>query len=604
MLPTFKDEKALVSFVITQSLPEWQRKLYKKNAEAIQVHSQGHIFSKVDTLFPNEQEGSKKHRILAFESVTEASFGRAANNVSRIFKNSSYTFEASDKTIEVANSHTFCEQNFFNWFLDEWVAWALKEDSNARIAVYPPEYVKEGHPYVQFVSSDLIKKIDPDYCIFISETESIVDYQLKDVHIHSEGFYDQEINGINFKKVAEKTFTPRLETEIKRPVYHAFFKGVGFYRIEQLESNNDKKYSIDFYPFAVDFLPVTDAGGEKNKQKVNKSFLNPFVSFGNLALLQHSQHTAVNFMYSFPRMSEIETDCDAEGCQDGRITCESSSDLMNFPLGWKPCSACNGTGKRVNQTPYKVYRKRFDTQGVEGDSKYLEIPDVQFYTPDVGILDYSKEEWKNYLEMAERAVYLSQKVKTGNVESAASKDIDRDDLYAFLGRVAQSYFSKLRFCLQSFENYNNASPMAVSIQIPYSFAILTEGEAFLALKDILLSTVPVPMKANQVESFINKFVSQSSPIRKFIDVLKIVDKLLYYSNSEILGFKMQNIISPDQYSIHVFAFPVLQELYFMDKTLFLQDTNVIIAKVQKGLELYKPPAPEPDLKTKLIGNNV
>lgn len=596
----FKDEKALVSFVANSKLPEWQVSLFKKNAEAVQVHSQGQLFYKINALFPNENPESQKHRVLSFESITEPSFGRAANNVNRIFKNSSYTCEASEKTIEIANGHTFEEQNFFNWFLDEWVKWALKEDPNSRIVVYPPEYVKKGNAQVVFVSSCHVRYMDADTVVFISEAESEVRHDLKETKVYSEKFYDQSINSWNSRQASENTFAPKVETTIVRPVYHAFFKGVGFYRIEQLKSTSGQEYDVEFFPWKADFLPVTDAGGEKSKNKVNKSFLSPFVPFGNLALLQHSQHTAVNFTFSFPRMSEIQSECDAEGCDKGRIECVHSDDLNKYPSGWKPCRACNGTGKRANQTPYKTYIKKYDPNGMEGDNKHLEVPEVQFYTPDTAILDYSKQEWKDYLEQAEEAVYIQKKVMTGNVEAAKSKEIDRDDLYSFLTRVAQVYFSKLRFCLQCFENYNVGKPMQVSVQIPYSFAILTEGEAFAALKDILASSVPIMIKASQVESFINKFVSQSSPIRKFVDVLKIVDPLLYYSNQEIMGFRLGNVITEEQYSNHIFSFPVLQQLYFEDNNLFLQDTKVIIKKVQEGLIAYKPPPPV-DLKTKFLG---
>lgn len=595
----FKDEEALVTFVIAAQLPDWQKKLFKKNADAIQVHSQGQLFYKIDRLFPNENPDSKQHRVLAFESVTEASFGRAANNVNRIFKNSSYTCEASDKTIEIANAHTFEDQNFFNWFLDQWVKWSLKEDSNARVVAYPPEYVKKGNDQIVFISSDLLRMIKDDTVIFVSETESDVNYNLTESRITREPFYDKTIDSLNFREATENTFTPKIEKTIARYVYHAFFKGVGFYRIEQLNKNSQKEWDVEFYPFNQDFLPICDVGGEKNNNKVNKSFLNPFVSFGNLALLQHSQHTAVNFTFSFPRMSEIQSECNADGCTAGTVECRVSPE---HPDGRMDCLKCNGTGYLVNQTPYKTYIKRYDPSAAAGENEHLKVPDVQYYTPDTGILDYSKGEWKDYLDMAEKAVYIQQKVMTGNVEAAKSKEIDRDDLYSFLTRVAQVYFQKLRFFLQCFENFNVASPVTVSVEIPYSFAILTEGEAFAALKDILLSSVPVALKANQVESFINKFVSQSSPIRKFFDVLKIVDPLLYYSPLEVTNFQLGSIITPEQYSTHVFAFYVLNKLYFEDKTIFLQDTNIIIAKVNVELKQYIPKKTV-DLKTQLLLQN-
>lgn len=591
----FKSEQELVSFVIGSKLPEWQRKLFKQYAEAVQVHSQGEIFYKLDTLFPNEHEASKTQRILSFESVTEASFGRAANNVNRIFKNSSYTVEASEVTIQEANEHKYDGVNLYSWFLEEWVKYALKQDANARIVIYPPEYVaKYGRPEICFIESCYIKHLSDDAVMFISEEESLIDYQLKPMSVCSEVFYDQSINQTNVREAQNRTYTPRMESVIKKYVYHAFFKGVGFYKIEQTGVGGE--YDFEFFPFDQDFLPCIDAGGEKGKNNINKSFLHPFVPFGNLALLQHSQHTAVNFTFSFPRMSEIVGPCEAVGCQDGFINCETPEDLAAFGEK-KRCKNCRN-GWTTNQTPYKVYQKHYDPQMTD-DAKYLEVDDVKYYTPDVSILDYSKNEWKNYLDMAETAVYIQQRVATGGVESAKSKEIDRDDMYSFLYRVGKCYFQRLRFVLQAKENYLVSNPTQVSVETPYSYAILSEGEAFDALKDILASTVPIMLKASQVESFINKFVSMSSPIRKFLDVLKVVDPLLYYTNQEIVAFKSGTIVTVPQYSTHVFAYPTLQNMYADDPNIFLQDTKVIAAKLTEALKVFLP-EPVKDLKTTIL----
>lgn len=592
----FKDDNELISFVKKAQIPDWQRKLFERNADAIQVHSQGHIFQKIMTLFPNEQEESKEHRVLAFESVTEASFGRAANNVSRIFKNSSYTVDASEKTIELVSSPIYEGQNFFTWFLENWVRWSLKEDANSRIVIFPKEYVDKGNPQCEFIASCHLKYLSDDTVVYVSERESEVKYELKETYIEQHAYHDQTIGAMNLIDIQRNTYTPKVIATVVRPVYHVFSEGK-FYRVEQLSKSGE--YQVEEYDYSGEGLPVIDAGGDTGKNKVNKSFLHPFVPFGNLALLQHSQHTAVNFTFSFPRMSEIQTPCEDPHCEAGFISCETEADLQQFPSGRKPCLRCGGTGFTKNQTPYKIYAKKFDPQGMAEEQKHLSIPEVQFYTPDTKILEYSKAEWKEYLEMAETAVYIQQRVKTGNVQAAKSKEIDRDDLYSFLTRVGQVYFSRLRFALQWIENSLTKSPARVSVGVPYSYAILDEGDAFNALNGILTSTVPVMMKANQVESFINKFVSQNSPIRKFIDVLKIVDLLLYYSTADITAFKLSGVVNEEQYANHVFAYPVLQRMYSENKNLFLQDTSAIVSALQKELAAFKP-APVQSIKDKFI----
>lgn len=67
----FNDVKELVKFATQESLKDWQKKLYKKYRNELQVHSKGEIFYKIDRLFPNEQLESKLHRVLAFEPITK-----------------------------------------------------------------------------------------------------------------------------------------------------------------------------------------------------------------------------------------------------------------------------------------------------------------------------------------------------------------------------------------------------------------------------------------------------------------------------------------------------------------------------------------------------
>src|SRR5690606_23191555 len=208
----FPSEKDLVSFVIGCKLPEWQRKLFKRYSDSIQVHSQGQIFYKLDTLFPNEHPESKKHRILAFESVTEASFGRAANNVNRIFKNSSFSVEASEAVTKYSTEDNFDGMNFYSWFLDQWVKMALKQETNASIVVYYPEYVKNtGRNAVVFVESEYLRHLTDDVVVFVSEEESNIEYNNEEMKVYAERFYDQSINKLNFRTASENTYTPKLE---------------------------------------------------------------------------------------------------------------------------------------------------------------------------------------------------------------------------------------------------------------------------------------------------------------------------------------------------------------------------------------------------------
>lgn len=588
----FADVDALVSFAVKASLPKWQKELYKKYRRDIQVHSKGELFYKIDRLFPNEQPDSKWHRLLSFEPITRASFWKGVNNIIEIFQNSSYTAEASEETVNYITKHNWDNKNLFSFFLDEWTRMALSEDANGLIVVYPPEYLKDypETPAVSFIGSEHIERNKKDIVIFISEFESEKDYTLETTKISAESFFDPKINMPNVRLSEENTFSKTLEIKVTRKVLHVFTNGVGgvadgMYRLEQ-DAKDPQIYNWKFYKSVKPFIPVTEVGGVRGERKeINESFFQGCVPMGNLALLQHSQHTAVNFIFAFPRMSEIATPCDNPDCNFGYEVCEKND---HFPDGKKPCPKCHGLGETSNQTPYKVYLKKVDPAQSKEEAAYINADDVKFYTPEVAILNYSKDEWKGYLEEMERALFIQQIIKTGNVESYKSKEVDLKDKYSFLKRIAKVFYEKMRFVVQCYENNLTRVANEVAINTPFSFAIVSEAEAFEALNNILQSNAPIVVKANQVEMFINKFISQSSPIRKAYNVLKLVDKLLFYPLTEIQAMKSNNVITPDQWAIHAFAYPVLIEMYNLDPQLFSIDIDKVAEKLLTELEKYKP----------------
>lgn len=594
----FTDVNAVVSFAVSAKLPDWQTKLFKKYREEVQVHSKGQLFYKIDRLFPNEHPWSKEHRILAFEPVTKGSFNKGLTNIMRIFSNSSYTCEASEETMQLITKPTFDNKNLFSYFLEQWSINALANDPNSLIVVYPPDFIKDkSFDQVLFVKSDNIVYYDDTTFIFKSEEESEVKYELESVvAVQNEYFFDASIGRTNIREAISNSYNETLSTTFLRTTYHAF-SGNKFYRIEQ-DKNNSSLYNTTTYTLPGKIPPVSFAGGVRAQNGVFESFMSPFVHFGNLALLQHSQHTAVNFVFSFPRMSEIQSECENPECYDGWVECAISD---KYPEGKMPCSQCHGTGYAAVQSPYKTYVKKQNAVGPEQDNRTtLEAPSVQFYTPDTGILDYSKNEWRDYLEMAEMAIFIQQKVDTGNVESAKKAELNLNEFYAFLRRIAQSFYNGLRFVIQCEENYSVKSPAQVTVNIPFSFAILSEDEAFDALNKILTSPAPAIIKGNQVEAFILKFVSQSSPVKKAYNVLKLVDLLLLKNDNEINLLKSNNIITAEQWSIHTFAYPVLMNMYQEDENLFEQDADVIAEQLKTELVNYNPKAPQVvDLKTQL-----
>jgi hypothetical protein len=569
----FTSDEQIVSFATKTKPPDWQTKLFTNYRQEVQIHYKGKLFYKLDRLFPNEDDMSKGNRIISFEPVTRGSFRKGISNIMRIFINSSFTAQASDKTLKEITQPVYDDKNLFSYFLDKWVNIALGNDPNSLIVIYPKDYAeKNGIEQIGFVASENIIYFDNETFIFRCLEESEVKHEIKQTYLcQIKKFYDKSIHSYNFidqeqyRQVVDNSYTQEIETKFTRTIYHVFSQNK-FYRLEQ-DKTDTSIYQIDEYTLE-NFTdpPVRFVGGLKGEMGLYESFLSAFVPFGNLALIQHSQHTAVNSIFSFPRLSEVQTPCDNPACKGGKIACD------DCPEGEDTCPYCNGTGFRAIQSPYKTYVQQYDPSGLQ-DNAVATMDMVRYYTPPEGVLTYSKNEWKGYLEMAEMAIYVQQKVQTGNVQSAESKTIDLDELYSFLLLVSKTFYNNLRFVIQCEENYLNSSPIDVSVEIPFSFAIISESDAFEALNTILSSAAPDIIKGNQVENFILKFISQTSPVRLAYEVLRLVDVLLLKTDNEINLLKSNNIVTSDQWATHTFAYPVLLQMYMVDRSLF-DDNNI------------------------------
>lgn len=572
---------AVITFAVSQKLPEWQADYFKKIADAIQVHTRGFLFEKVNTLYPNEHPRSKEHCLSSYEPITTASIWKGINNISRIFSNSSYSVKTGEQSDEYVRSQIFDRNNLFSYFHSEWAKWAIAYDPNSLMIAYPPDYAEEKkiNP-LQFICYNYRLFLDDDMCIFLSERESEKTYAFSGRFYTRDVFFDPEINGPNMLTTSRRSYNPKLDVKITRKVLHVFTKD--YFMILTEQDGGTWGFERRPYGKTLDTLPCFITGGVEIEYGIYNTFVYPFVPYGNLALIQHRQHTAVNLTFSFPRMSEVETVCGE--CTLGWVKCPVDE---AHPDGRMHCTHCNGTGYTTNQSPYKTYKRRIDPNSVDNNAA-ADFDDVKYYTPDVAILDYSKEEWKNYLEMGEEAIFIQQRIETGNIPSAKSKEIDRDQQYAWLCNISHSLYGGIRNAVQAFENYLSASPVEVTVEEPYSFAILTEEEAFTALNDIINSKAPIFLKAQHVENFTSKFVSKTSPVVKALDILKEVDPFLYYSQEDMETFKANNAISTEQWQYHILSYPMLMQMYVKNKNLFDEERETIVTQLETAVKAAIP----------------
>lgn len=575
----------IVKLIQEAKMPDWWTSYAGQLAYNLQVHTKGLMFDKITGLYPNEHPDSQRHCINSYESITKGSIWKAINNIIRVFNNSSYNIQISDKTKAVIEEYQNSEGSLFSQFLEDWIKNAVANDPNGICVTYPPEYSDDLYRYVCY--KDLITVRD-EIIVFKSEVESEKKYEYDDAEYGKEIFIDYEYakeGQPNVRHTTTRTFNRRLKVTYLNTVYHAFTKTYFIRFYKDKPSDTEFKYEYHYYTKESETLPYFENGGVEIENNLYESFVQPFIPFGNLALMSHRNHRAVDLMFSYPKMSEVQQACDT--CNSaGTETCADYTGV---------CRTCKGSKYVTIQSPYKTYRKVQDS--FDTDGKVFSTPSVEYYSPDTGILNYSKQQWKDYLMEAEVSVFVQQKTDTGNTEAAKSKELDREELYAWLSNISKVFYNNLQMFLQYLENYVNPNPIEVSVIQPYSFAILTESEAFEALNTMLASSAPVILKASQIDNFVSKFISESSPVKRALEILKQYDLLLYYSDDTVSNLKGNNFVSSKMCQQHTLAYPVLIQMYEMDKTLFDLEDEAIIKKLSVEIDKYDLTK---DLKTTII----
>ncbi len=535
---------------------------YKKNREELCVHTQGRLFDKVWKVFSNEEPESQKYVLDTYENITKGSIWRGIDNLSRIFNNTGFDITGDNKTIELLT-----ESGFFRTYVNDFINISTAYDPNS-VQVWMLE--EDGKTWEsKFISTEFIKIINKDEICFI----------------------DLEHSEYTIEKKAKKVGSITNYYNDTKNIRASYFEGVEYVfgdKIKYIYINKDQYITIDAdkdkaTASIINFgkklkSPYTYTGVEKITEGVYHSAVAGFIPFGNHSLIQHRTFRSVEALFGYPRMSEVELPC--EHCVRGEETCDPCDE---FPDGTRPCRTCGGSGNISMQSPFKIYKRKLFPDVPELNAN---IKPVEFFTPDIGILNYNAEAWKKSLQMAEDAIYIQQRVETGNVESAKSREKQLESMYAWLGRISSVIYDNIQDAIDNFSAISNTG--SVSVNKPLSFAIMNELEAFDYLNSIVATDAPVFIKTVHTENFLNKYISRTSPVIKIVDILKRVDLFVFYSIKDLQTLSDSGVINDTDWRTHSYAYPILMQLYTREPDLFDKDYAAIEARLMLEINKKQP----------------
>lgn len=547
--------KALVDRVRNGGYESYLDYYFKKIKDELCVHTQGKLFDKVIKVFQNEEPESSKFVLDTYESVTKGSIWRGIDNLSRIFNNTGFDLTGDQDTI-----NKLSESNFFSDYVNDFINISTAIDPNS-VQVW----IKDEKDWrSKFIRTDFIRIINDKEIAFILEDESDYTLRVKANKLGGYSTYQPE------SKLIRNSYYEGVEYVWGEKITYIYINNNQYIKI--VTEKNNAEIFIENFKNVLPY-PYTHTGVEKIEKGVYHSAVAGFIPFGNHALIQHRTYRSVEAIFGYPRMSEVELPC--EHCVRGQESCDPCEE---FPEGVRPCKTCHGSGYVSLQSPFKIYKRKLFPEAPELNAN---VKPVEFFTPDIAILQYNSTAWKETLQMGEDAIYIQQRVETGNVESAKSREKQLESMYAWLGRISGMIYSNLQDALNNYSLITGSG--FVTVNKPISYAIMNELEAFEYLNAIVNADAPVFIKTTHIENFLNKYVSRTSPVIKIVDILKRVDPFVFYTNKDLETMSNSGVINDKDWRIHSYAFPLLMQMYTKEPQLFEESYETIEKKLMQML---------------------
>lgn len=521
-------------------IEDWKVEFWAKIASNLQVHTMGNFFMKSVTLYEQEPKEGKEYNVKSYEPITKGSINKGLLDLSRIFSTTS-----SNITISLKDTSNL--KNVLQQYVDKFVDIGQAKDPNSKAVV------QDGK--IKVIESVDILYLDKNSIIYIDRENS--DYILiKKDNLILKGYCgDTKIESFNYE------FIPSYNGK-KTIVVQNQFQTISIVR----------KDGNDYYDTIIEgrvrdlkVAPYVHLGVKEVMEGVFESAVSPFIPFGNMALLNHKTQRQVEALFGYPSMTEIESPCQEPSCVNGKNLCSDEEQAANGGQMYKNCTTCNGTGNVSMQTLWRKFMRKIDPNRTASESG-LDIPSVQYHLPPTDALTRTNELWKEALEMAEKAIFVNEKKETGNTQSADAKEKDLQEKYNSLTKSSNVFYNGLEVLLNIIYDDEN-----IVVEKPLSLAVLSDIEVFQLLETISSSSAPQFIKSTHLENFLKRYVSQSNPIVKAVEILRKYDIFLFYTNKELDDIESLGGILKQDKIFHIYSFPILMQMYNENSDWFYSD---------------------------------
>lgn len=282
------------------------------------------------------------------------------------------------------------------------------------------------------------------------------------------------------------------------------------------------------------------------------SFYGCYVPFGDDCICAYSDNQAVRVRYNFPFTSVKGQKC---------TTCQGQGKVLDAQGAKKGCETCNGSGKVIPFTPFGHYMKEPPTS--QENETFAASPAIEFYSPDVAILQHSYETWEDLLSKAKETVNL---MFIEEAQSGVAKEIDREQKYETLIKITQNFFGLTGWSLEIIEAYKvtlKDSREGSKVTEPESFSIKTEGQLITELNEMTAKETPQAFIATTSKQIADKLYANDPEAKIIVNILSKWDVLYGMSTTAISSAKATGGATLRDVMKHTQGYSILTQIAMM-----------------------------------------
>lgn len=515
-------------------------KHWTREHEEISVHTRALTPKKlIEKRRPFEDEGIKDYRAENYEPITATIFSRAIDDLQRIMSGAQVSINVEGDLQAYLDEPMFDGLDF-RAYINKKVIRRMIEDPNGVLVWWPTgPGVTASNTRVdvkpKLILSTQIKHSDEDVFTFHSRERSAVT-------IEEEG-----------KEV----------TVYEGEVYYIVTKE-GYYKYFQYGKKSDHRMELEaIYMHKLERLPLIPLGGEEAEELRRdgssitylKSYFYSAVPYANEAIRQFSDHQGIMVTAAFPIREIEEMPCREPRCKDGVITIIEGEGTEKKSIK-KTCGLCQGRGSIIPLSPYGVLTKRKGTS-LRDDKGTTDTPMMRYISPDVAIVKYSGEHWRQLLKDAEKALNL---LFIDEAQSGKAKEIDREGKESMLDKIGANVFQSIILnSLKLIDQLRNLGSKAnISVTLPASFKSKGEGELIEEIATLREKNAPSFLLAQATIDYVRKRYAGDRVMTKAIDFLSVYDPIFFLTQQEKDALLANAVINETQHGRSLFAFSAIQ----------------------------------------------